>query len=140
VFLARTAARWVNWRRGGTYRFFDPSAPGSFTSHFLSAQSVIPGAAPLAVTADAYSVFHRLVLIEQTSTSGDFRVYSATSPTGPWTLNRKASGRVSCAPGLGPLNLCRALIGHPELSKSTELLLSFYDPHSNHDWVTSRPW
>lgn len=66
-------------------------------------------------------------------------VYTATRPKGPWTLDRTASGRVPYSGG-ERLNLCRALIGHPELSRANELLLSFYDPHTNHDWITSGPW
>jgi hypothetical protein len=124
VFLTRTAANRASWRNGRSYRFLG---------------SVVPRAAPLAATADTYPVFHRLVMIEQTSTTGVFRVYTATHPTGPWTLDQRASGRVQCGGG-ELLNLCRALIGHPELSKANELLLSFYDPGTNHDWITSRPW
>ena len=139
VYLARTPANPTSWRQSGTYQFFDPGASGGWTSDAASAQSVISGAEPFAVTADSFSsVGQGLDLIEETSLGGNFRVWTASSPPGPWT--QKTSGQVPCTSGSGALNFCRALIGHPELSTSSQLLLSFYDPGSDHVRVAATPW
>lgn len=139
VFLARTPGQPASWGASSSYRFWDPSASGGWTSSVTSAQSVISGATPLAVTAASYaSVGQGLDLIEETSLGGDDRVWTASSPTGPWS--QKTSGKVPCTSGSGTLNFCRALIGHPELSTSSQLLLSFYNPGDDHVWVTAMSW
>jgi hypothetical protein len=139
VFLARTPGQPASWQVSSSYQFWDPSASGGWTSSPASAQSVISGAKPLAVTADSYtSVGQGLDLIEETSLGGDDRVWTASSPTGPWS--QKTSGKVPCTSGSGTLNFCRALIGHPELSTSSQLLLSFYNPGDDHVWVTAMSW
>jgi hypothetical protein len=139
VFLARVAASPSSWRQASAYSFFDPSASGGWTTDPASAQSVISGAEPLAVTADSFtSVGMGLALIEETTLGGAFRVWHATTPAGPWTQG--TPGSVPCTTGTGALNLCRALIGHPELSTSSQLLLSFYNPGDDHVWVTATAW
>jgi len=68
-----------------------------------------------------------LVLIEQTDIGGGFTVYQSRAPTGPW--RRITSGRVPCGASRdGPADLCRAIIGHPELSTRSLLVLSYFDP------------
>ncbi|TMC12766.1 MAG: hypothetical protein E6J41_02235 [Chloroflexi bacterium] len=139
VYLARTPANPTSWRQSSTYQFFDPGASGGWTRDPASAQSVISGAQPFAVTADSFSsVGQGLDLVEETSLGGNFRVWTASSPPGPWT--QKTSGQVPCTSGSGALNFCRALIGHPELSTSSQLLLSFYDPGTDHVRIASTPW
>ena len=139
VFLARTHASPSGFQNASSYQFFDPSASGGWTSDPASAQSVISGAEPFAVTADNFnSVNQGLDLIEETSLGGNFRVWTASSPLGPWT--QKTSGQVSCGSGSGSLNFCRALIGHPELSTSSQLLLSFFNPADDHVWVSATSW
>lgn len=139
VFLARTAALPSGWQHVSTYQFWDPSASGGWTSDPACAQSVVSGAEPLAVAADSYgSVGQGLDLIEETTLGGDFRVWTASSPSGPWS--EKTSGKVPCTSGSGTLNFCRALIGHPELSTSSQLLLSFYNPGDDHVSVAATAW
>jgi hypothetical protein len=138
IFMARVAGRPSSWRNSGAYQFFDPSATGGFTTDPNSAQSIISGAEPFAVTVDNFSsVSQNFALIEETSLGGDFRVWHATSPTATWSQG--TSGKVPCTSGSG-LNLCRALIGHPELSTTSQLLLSFYNPGDNHVWVAANNW
>ena len=36
--------------------------------------------------------------------------------------------------------LCRALIGHPELSTRDDLMISFFNPGTNHVEVAAYPW
>lgn len=124
VFVARTAANPANWQRAGSYRF----------------STVIFRSTPLgAISADDFSsVGQGFDLVEQTSLGGNFRVWTARSPAGPWTP--KMSSSVPCGTGSGFVNFCRALIGHAELSTSNCLLLSFYDPGINHVRVIARRW
>ena len=140
VFLARTGATPSSWEQASSYQFRKPSSPSGWTSDPNAAESIITGAMAVGVTADSYSSLGQgLDLIEETNVfSGKFRVWSASSPVGPWT--QKTSGQVPCKSGSGTLNFCRALIGHPELSTSTDLLLSFFDPGTNHVWVTAQAW
>ena len=63
-------------------------------------------------------------MIEQTSSTGAFTVYEASSPDGTWT--EKTSGTVPCITEGD--SFCRAIIGHPELSTSSDLLLSYFNP------------
>jgi hypothetical protein len=138
VFLARAPAQPASWQQSSSYQFWDPAAPGGWTGDPASAQTIIAGAEPFAVAMDSYSsVGQGLALIEETTLGGDFRVWHASSPTGSWSQG--TPGKVPCSGGSG-LNLCRALIGHPELSTSSQLLLSFYDPGDAHVRVAATPW
>ena len=86
---------------------------------------MIPGATPLAVNVNDFSALGQgFVLIEQTSSTGAFTVYEASSPDGTWT--EKTSGTVPCITEGD--SFCRAIIGHPELSTSSDLLLSYFNP------------
>ena len=63
-------------------------------------------------------------LLEPTDTRGDFNVFSAPAITGPWA--KETSGTLpGCRTSPGP---CYQLIGHPELSTSTRLIVSYYLP------------
>jgi hypothetical protein len=63
-------------------------------------------------------------LLEQLDTKGRFAVYVAANIGGPW--KRKASGLLpGCLTSEQP---CYALYSHPELSTSTQLLVSYYLP------------
>jgi len=138
IFMSRVGGRPSSWRSSSAYRFFDPSASGGFTNDPSQAASIIASASPFAVTVDNFSsVGQQFALIEETSLGGVFRIWHASSPTGTWSQG--TSGKVPCSGGSG-LNLCRALIGHPELSTSSRLLLSFANPGDNHVWVAANPW
>jgi hypothetical protein len=49
---------------------------------------------------------------------------------------------VPCTDGTehGAEGLCRALIGHPELSTRSRLMISYYDPGNDHVDVAAYPW
>ena len=83
---------------------------------------------------------HGLVMIEQTSAGGDFSLWQAPAPTGPW--RQIQAGRVPCTAGkrTQAVDLCRALIGHPELSTRNELLISFFNPADGHVEVVPFGW
>jgi hypothetical protein len=138
VFLARTSAVAAGWDNGYTYQYWT----GLGWSADLSRAAPLSGyREPVAVSVADYSAEgHGLVMIEQTSAGGDFSLWQAPAPTGPW--RQIQSGRVPCTAGQRtlPVDLCRALIGHPELSTRDELLMSFYNPGASHVEVADFGW
>lgn len=139
IFLARVAASPSAWQHGQNYAYWTSGSP-SWTPNFQLAQSVISGATPFAVTADSYPG-KGLAIIEEISLGGGFRVWRAPANTfvGSWTLGPTGSSLAGCNAGAG-LNLCRALTGHPEISTSNTLLMSYFDPAANHVTVVGVPW
>jgi hypothetical protein len=138
VFLARTPAAAAGWDNGFTYQYWTGQGWSPDLAH---AAPLSAGQEPLGVSAADYPAGgHGLVMIEQTSAGGDFSVWQAPAPTGPW--RQIQAGRVSCTAGkrTQPLDLCRALIGHPELSTRDELLISFFNPGDSHVEVSAFGW
>jgi hypothetical protein len=137
VYLARVPASGSQWNDMQSYRWYDGSGWSTSSS---AATSVLTGSAPQALTVASYSSLgHGLVLIEQTGGGGQFTAYSAAAPTGSWT--QIVSGTVPCTATSGAN--CHALIGHPELSTSSDLLISYFNPSSGpggHDEVAAFPW
>jgi hypothetical protein len=133
VFVARTVATPAGWQNPSTYQYWTGAG---WSAQAAMAASVIPAGQPVGVSvADYTAVGQGLVMIEQTSLAGDFQAWQAASPAGPW--RRFLSGRVPCTDSGG---LCRALIGHPELSTRDRLLISYFDPGNNHVDVSAYPW
>jgi hypothetical protein len=129
LFEARVQASPAAWGNSLSYRWWTgKNGPfGPWTPDPGAAASIITGARPSAVSVSDFSaVGHHLVLVEQTSINGAFTVYQSAGPVGPWRKVR--SGRVACGSGTGFANFCRAIIGHPELSTPTQLVLSYFDP------------
>jgi hypothetical protein len=138
AFLARTGASAAAWDKGYTYQYWTGAGWSADPSH---AAPLSGYREPLGVSVADYSAGgHGLVMIEQTSAGGDFSLWQAPAPAGPW--RQIQSGRVPCtaARRSQPVDLCRALIGHPELSTRDELLMSFYNPGDRHIEVTAFGW
>jgi len=138
VFLARTRAVAAAWDNGFTYQYWTGLGWSADPSH---AAPLSGYREPVGVSVADYSAEgHGLVMIEQTSAGGDFSLWQAPAPTGPW--RQIQSGRVPCTAGqrTRPVDLCRALIGHPELSTGDELLMSFYNPGDSHVEVATFGW
>jgi hypothetical protein len=142
VFLARVPAIPQLWQSSAFYTFFTGrNSQGSPQwGSYSNAVTDVPSAAPVgasAWTVDNYSPYpatgHQLVAVEETSIGGDYQIWTASSPAGPWTAIQ--SGRL-CAAGDG----CHALIGHPELSTSSDLLVSYYSLDAHHIKVAAIPW
>jgi hypothetical protein len=138
VFLTRTPAMPVWWDDAFAYRYWTGTG---WSSDPASARSLLTGTSPLAISAGDYAADgHQLVMVEETSVTGAFSIWQAAAPTGPW--RRVGGGQVPCTPsrskGLGAL--CRALIGHPELSTATELLISFFNPGDEQVEVARFSW
>jgi hypothetical protein len=137
VFLARTVAVPTYWRNPFSYEYWT----GDGWSSQAAAGSPIAAGQPLGISVGDYAADGQgLVMIEQTSLAGGFQVWQAWSPAGPW--RRLFAGRVPCTRGTQPgaEGLCRALIGHPELSTPGDLQISYYDPGNDHVSVAAYPW
>jgi hypothetical protein len=138
VFLARTPAAPAYWQDPFAYQYWTGQG---WSPQPAAAGSLIPAGQPLGVSVGDYAAVGRgLVMIEQTSLAGGFQAWQASSPTGPW--RRLLAGQVPCTSGAepGPQGLCRALIGHPELSTRSRLLISYYDPGTYHLYVSAYQW
>ena len=121
------------WDNGYTYQYWTGRGWSADLSH---AAPLTGYREPLQVSVGDYPG-RGLVMIEQTSVAGDFSVWQARRPPGPGGKTR--TGRVPCTSGKPP-GLCRALIGHPELSTRDDLMISFFNPGTNHVEVAAYPW
>jgi hypothetical protein len=79
---------------------------------------------PLAISVGLYPSGYRL--LETTSIGGNYKLFSAPQPTGPWHLVR--SDKLPGCPSRK--RFCFALEGHTELSTASSLVLSYHDPDS----------
>jgi len=99
----------------------------STPSSYKVMQSITDGSSPwtpLAISVGHYPSGYRL--LETTSITGAYKVFSSLLPTGPWHLERSAT-----LPGCpSKKRFCFALEGHPELSTASELVVSYHDPDS----------
>jgi hypothetical protein len=138
VFLARTVATPAYWGNPFAYQYWTGDG---WSADAAAAGSLIPAGHLLGVSVGDYAADGQgLVMIEQTSLDGGFQAWQARSPAGPW--RRLLAGRVPCTRGIeaGTEGLCRALIGHPELSTRGDLLISYYDPGNSHVRIAAYPW
>jgi hypothetical protein len=128
VFEARVPATAAAWSDPRSYRWRAGRGSAPWTADAALAGPVIAGPAPSGVSVGSYPAAGRhFVLIEQTGIDGTFTVYGSAAPDGPW--KPVVSGRVpACRAAAGYANLCRAIIGHPELSTRGQLVLSYFDP------------
>lgn len=136
VFVAQVPDALGALRSAGSYRFFDTSTR-TFTDTALQASaqsgSVAPSqlAGPYGVNVEDASGVPGLpgAGLEMVVTNdgyGDYQLWRSPSPAGPWTMQSK--GKVpGCSDPPGG-SFCYAFAGHPELSTSSALTLSYYDP------------
>jgi len=123
VYLARTGVTASSWDNPASYQWRDG---GTWTSAASSATSIIPSATPISAVSvgNFSSVGQGIVLIAQTNVGGHFVAYEPVSSlTGTW--QQVISATVPCGSGG---TLCHAIIGHPELSTASQLMLSYFDP------------
>ncbi|KAB2348407.1 hypothetical protein [Actinomadura rudentiformis] len=135
VTLARVSATASSWGTGSNYRYWTGSA---WSADHNAATSILPGAKPLAVHAEDFGALGKgFVIVEQIDIGGNFRIWRSNSLTGGWSVTR--TGTAPCGDQQG-LDLCRAYFGHPALSTSSNLLMSYYDPANDHVNVMAVPW
>jgi hypothetical protein len=123
VYLARTGDTASSWDNPANYQWRDG---GTWTSAASSATSIIPSATPISAVSvgNFSSVGQGIVLIAQTNVGGHFVAYEPVSSlTGTW--QQVISATVPCGSGT---TVCHAIIGHPELSTTSELMVSYFDP------------
>jgi hypothetical protein len=123
VYLARVTANPAAWANAGSYRWY--AGRSVWTATALGAASILSGSRPLGISVENFSgVGKGLVLIEQTNDVGAFTVYQATRPAGDWVDTTSAS--LPCT--TEGVSFCRAIIGHPELSAGSDLLVTYFNP------------
>lgn len=141
VYLMRARARDHGYTSPAGYEWH--TAQG-WSRSARRATSIIAGAtpeSPAAVTVSAYPGVG-LALISETSLGGGYQIWLAPSgkpSAGDWTPGPSAAKLPGCAAGKG-LDLCRSLTGHPEISDSRDLLMSYFDPATGHVCVVAVPW
>jgi hypothetical protein len=138
VFAVRTVAQPAYWQNPLTYQYWTGAG---WSPDEAAARTLLPAAHPFGISVGDYTADgHGLVMVEQTSLAGGFQVWQARSPADPW--RRIITGQVPCrrGPQPGPESLCRALIGHPELSTRGQLVISYFDPGNDHVDVSAYPW
>lgn len=138
IFMARVRANPSAWNTPADYQFWTGRG---WSNQAANAGTLIPGATPFGVSVGNYKADgHGLVLIDETTLGGAFQVWNTRNPSGPWRLLQTGQLPGTCSGGeFG----CYALNGHPELSTSSDLLLSYYDPTGEkygHLYVAAFPW
>jgi hypothetical protein len=123
VYLARVAANSAAWANPGSYRWY--AGHSEWTATIGGAVSILPASRPLAISVEDFAdVGKGLVLIEQTNDVGAFTVYRGTRPAGDWV--ETTSGTLPCT--TEGVSFCRAIIGHPELSTTSDLFVTYFNP------------
>lgn len=152
LFSSECLQQYVACDRGGIYtarvpvaRRADPAAYQVWQGLGWGPQrdravNVAVGARPLGIHVDDFrAVGQGIVLVETTSIAGDYRVWQADEPAGPWVL--RSGDRVIERCKRGPdAGMCYALIGQPELSTPQALALTYFGAKPQEISVTTTPW
>jgi hypothetical protein len=141
VFVARVSASPSAWGNAANYRWWGASG---WTTNHAAAISVVTVNDPWGVHVADYTGAgggHRLAMIVQTEFgSGGFRVFEATSPTGPWSAGPSARPPDTCQGTFG----CYAVSGHAELSTADRFVYSWYSAGDRsgfgHIRLATVPW
>ena len=98
------------------------SNPASYVTHAIpNLQPAVHGV--LDATVATYAA-GELQVVTRSDTSGHVEVYSAPSVDGPWSLKTTAT-LPGCPASADP---CYGIVGHPELSTSNALFVTYYQP------------
>jgi hypothetical protein len=126
VALGRDPARTKPWTIAARYRFWNGRRFA--TRRKQAVRSVVPKAGPWDVTVVDDRARRRLVLIETRGVDGRIRIWTSRSALGPWRV--RGSGQLPNCPvnHSRPLDFCRAVAVHPELSTPRRLVISYYQP------------
>ena len=148
IFMARVSASSSDWTKASDYRYWTGS---TWSSSYSSAGSVISGASAFSVSVNNYSNVSRgFVLIGDAgefNTSGNpyggLDIYTSSNLTS-WTNLGTDFNVLSNTCNNGTYG-CYAINGHPELSTTSNLVFSYYDPGGGtngegHLYVSSYPW
>lgn len=136
ITLARVAADPLYWRNAASYQFWNGT---TWTPDASQAVSVLPFARPTgAHVIDARHLGKGFVIVEQNDLYGTYTIWRSESLTGGWTAT--TTGQAPCAKNGVEIDVCRGYVGHAELSTSTHLLMSYYNPAEWHTSVLAVPW
>jgi hypothetical protein len=123
IYLTQVTANSAAWADPGSYRWY--AGPSEWTATARGAVSILPASQPLGISVEDFAdVGKGLALIEQTNDVGGFTVYQGTRPAGEWV--KTTSGTLPCT--TEGVSFCRAIIGHPELSTSRDLFVTYFNP------------
>lgn len=132
----------------GAYEFSTTSEPDGWTDDVAAATSILPDAHPIGVSVDTYTnVGRNLVMVEEATIGGDYNVWEASDPAGPWTKlpdqdpdadDLRASP--GCTPPPGSQEFCRTLIGHPELSTTDEIAVTYWGVEDGRPMMATTSW
>ena len=155
VFAAQVPDSVAALSNPNNYRYYDPSVPGGFTSHPITAStqpdSLIKESGKAAYP-ELVSVadFSRVVgypgpgleMVGLTTINGEYQVWHSASPFGPWTF--ETSGTLpDCTTSntmTGFSLPCHALVAHPELSTGTGMVVSYLNQATLHLDALLVPW
>jgi hypothetical protein len=146
VFVARVPANPAAWGNAANYRWWGRPAGGAaqWTADQSSITSIVSGVEPWGIHVADYTGVgtHRLAMIVKSAFfTSDFRVYTATSPAGPWTPG--PAGRIP-DPCQGGGFGCYAYSGHAELSTADRFVFSWLSPGDHggfgHIRLGTIPW
>jgi hypothetical protein len=137
VTATRVPARPADWRAAGSYQFWTGTA---WTADWSQVRTVLPDARPagLVHVAGTGELGKGLVMVEQLDLLGGYRVWRSDSFTGGWSP--VASGFAPCSHGENQVDMCRTYAAHPDISTSSRLLMSYFDPGQSHVGVIAVPW
>jgi hypothetical protein len=130
VYVANTFAAPGFWHDASSYHWHDGSSYPAWVKNPSAAVSIIPDAKPLAIAVDA-DPDKGFVLIAQNDIGGRFTTWLAASghPLRGWVEGSHVPELPGCGRAKG-LDLCRALIPHPEFSTDDRLMISYYTPEA----------
>jgi hypothetical protein len=142
VYAARVQASSSYWGDPSKYRFWNGSRWGT---SYASSANVISGVTPFAISVGSYPGKGLVLLADagEYSNSGIMQVYTGSSPTS-WSLLTTDNNVLSDTCNSGAYG-CYALNFHPELSTSTNLAFTYYDPGGGsnglgHLYMATYPW
>ena len=148
VYVASVSASASAWSSAANYRFWDPTSK-TWVASQASAGPLFNdgGQGALAVTVASYPG-RGFELIEHVDLAGGYKVWQqpSSSPTGAWIAGHTGS-LPNCNQSFHHVGyFCRSLVGHPELSTATDLLMSYFSPDTityppaGHEIVVAIPW
>lgn len=148
IFMARVSASSSDWDQASEYHYWTGTG---WSSSYSQAASVISGATAFSLSVNNYSNVDRgFVLVADAgefNTSGNpyggLDIYTSSNLTS-WTDLATDYNVLSNTCNDGEYG-CYAINGHPELSTTSNLVFSYYDPGGGsnglgHLYVSSYPW
>ncbi len=126
------------WRTASNYAFYKGGA--TWSAGTAGAVSITPTNQP-GLTAQVKKVpalGNQWVMVLQEGVGNTYRILTASSPAGPWTAHKY--GALNNCASVPSGTWCYAYNVHPELSTSTKLAITVYNPKFKHVTLEMIPW